>query len=421
MIDSVDILIEGGTIVDGTGAPGYPGSVAIVGQTLRVLPSSGSADDPPAGGTDIRAGRRIDARGHVVAPGFIDLHSHGGLTILADPRHEPKVRQGVTTEVIGVDGNAYAPFRTQHDLDDFLTLNAGLDGRPDGVAYDWRTVADYLARFDRGVAVNIAYLIGNSALRIAAVGWDEVEPSAAQMADQRALLREGLEEGAFGLSTGLDYPPGAYASTHELADLLAEAVKLGGFYHTHVRYPLGDAFLDPFREAIEIGRRGGGPVHITHFYHRATFPGSPAGHARARRRRPGRGPRRQLRPVSLRVGEHASPDHAADLDPGRWRGRAQGPPRRPDGPGADPDRAGGPGPVVRRGGGLGRPPDGLLRPTRARALGGPDASAPTSPRRASIRSTDCATCSCPRTSGSTRSHPGRIGRGWIRSSPTPAR
>src|SRR4029077_11698571 len=184
-------------------------------QTLRILRSSGAAGDPPAGGTDIRAGRRIDARGHVVAPGFIDLHSHGGLTILADPRHEPKVRQGVTTEVIGVDRNAYAPFRTQHDLDDFLTLNAGLDGRPDGVAYDWRTVADYLARYDRGVAVNIAYLIGNSALRTAAVGADEVEPSAAQMADQRALLREGLEEGAFGLSTGLDYPPGAYASTQE--------------------------------------------------------------------------------------------------------------------------------------------------------------------------------------------------------------
>ncbi len=85
-----------------------------------------------------------------------------------------------------------------------------------------------------------------------------------------------MEEGAFGLSSGLDYPPGAYASTDELAALLAEAAKLGGFYHTHVRYPLGDGFLDPFREAIEIGRRsGGGPVHITHFYHRATFPGSP--------------------------------------------------------------------------------------------------------------------------------------------------
>jgi N-acyl-D-amino-acid deacylase len=273
MSEVYDIVIEGGTVVDGTGAPGFAGAVAIRGETLRVL--RGTSAEPEALAA-LQAGRRIDARGHVVAPGFIDLHSHGGLTILADPRHEPKVRQGVTTEVIGVDGNAYAPFRSQADLDDFLTLNSGLDGHPDGVACDWRTVAEYLARYDRGVAVNIAYLVGNSALRIAAVGWDEVEASPAQLADQRALLREGMEEGAFGLSTGLDYPPGAYASTDELAALLAEAARLGGFYHTHVRYPLGDGFLDPFREAIEIGRRsGGGPVHITHFYHRATFPGSP--------------------------------------------------------------------------------------------------------------------------------------------------
>ena len=188
MTTTVDILIEGGTIVDGTGAPGAAGAVAVTGDRLRVLRGR---DAEPAALAGLAAGRRIDARGLVVAPGFIDLHSHGGLTILAEPRHEPKVRQGVTTEVIGVDGNAYAPFRTQHDLDDFLTLNAGLDGRPDGVAYDWRTVADYLARYDRGVAVNIAYLVGNSALRIAAVGWDEVEATRAQLADQRALLREG--------------------------------------------------------------------------------------------------------------------------------------------------------------------------------------------------------------------------------------
>ena len=102
-----------------------------------------------------------------------------------------------------------------------------------------------------------------------------MEADARTLADQRARLREAMEDGAFGLSTGLDYPPGAYATTAELAALAEESAKLGGFYHTHVRYPLGDGFLDPFREAIEIGRRGGSPVHITHFYHRATFPGPP--------------------------------------------------------------------------------------------------------------------------------------------------
>jgi len=89
------------------------------------------------------------------------------------------------------------------------------------------------------------------------------------------LLREALEEGAFGLSTGLDYPPGSYATTDELVELAAEAARLDGIYHTHVRYPLGDGFLDPYREAIEIGRRSGAPVHITHFYHRPAFPGPP--------------------------------------------------------------------------------------------------------------------------------------------------
>ena len=278
MTETCDLLIHGGMVVDGSGAPGFAADVAVVGDRLRILPRSTTAAVDSTGAIDLEAvpaARRIDASGLVVAPGFIVLHSHAGLTMLAEPRHEPKVRQGVTTEVVGVDGNSYAPFTSQHDLDDFRTLNAGLDGRPD-IAYDWRTVGDYLDRFDQRVSVNVAYLMGNSALRIAAIGWDEVEADARAQDRQRGLLREGMEDGAFGLSSGLDYPPGSYASTDELAALLAEAARLGGIYHTHVRYDLGDRFLDPFREAIEIGRRsGGGPVHLTHFYHRAHYPGTP--------------------------------------------------------------------------------------------------------------------------------------------------
>jgi len=263
-MNRVDLLITGGTLVDGTGAPGRPGVVAITGDRLRIV---GPGEPLPV------ADRTIDARGRIVAPGFIDLHSHGGLVILEDRLHEPKVRQGVTTEVIGVDGNSYAPFRSRADLQDFVTLNGGLDGRP-AIAYDWSTVASYLARLD-GSALNVALLVGNSALRIEAVGWSDVPADAPATQTQRSILREAMEEGAFGVSSGLDYPPGAYATTAELADLANEAARLGGFYHTHVRYNLGDRFLDPFREAIEIGRRGEAPAHITHFYHRATFPGSP--------------------------------------------------------------------------------------------------------------------------------------------------
>jgi N-acyl-D-amino-acid deacylase len=261
-----DIAITGGTVVDGSGAPGRPGTVLVEDDRLRLLESDASA--PPAG-------RTIDAAGLVVAPGFIDLHSHSGLMILADPRHEPKVRQGVTTEVIGVDGNSYAPFTSRDDLLAFVELNGGLDGRPD-LPFDWDTVASYLTRLDRQVAVNLCFLVGNSVLRIAALGWDDVPADEQSLDHQRRLLREAMEEGAFGLSSGLDYPPGAYATTEELAALSQEAARHGGFYHTHVRYALGDRFLDPFREAIEIGRLGEAPVHLTHFYHRRTFPGGPA-------------------------------------------------------------------------------------------------------------------------------------------------
>lgn len=260
----VDLAFTGGSLVDGSGSPSHPGTVAVLGGRLVL----GEPDWRPA------AARTVDAAGLVVAPGFIDLHSHGGLVILADPRHEPKVRQGVTSEVIGVDGNGYAPFGRHEDLLAFAELNAGLDGHPE-IEYDWGSAASFIGRYDRGQAVNVAVMIGNSALRIGAVGWDDQAADGRALANMRAALREAMEEGAFGVSSGLDYPPGSFATTDELAALTATAAELGGFYHTHVRYPLGDRFLDPFREAIEIGRRGDGAVHLTHFYHRRSYPGGP--------------------------------------------------------------------------------------------------------------------------------------------------
>jgi N-acyl-D-amino-acid deacylase len=264
--DSVELLIINGSVVDGTGAPGRPGTVVVEGQHLRILDASTT---PPE-----HAARTIDATGKVVAPGFIDLHSHGGLHILAEPWHEPKVRQGVTTEIVGVDGNGFAPFTDRAALEAFVELDSGLDGRPD-IDYDWLSVADYLARFDGAVSVNIGTLVGNSQLRIGAMGWDDAPADGAATDRMAGLLREAMADGAVGLSSGLDYPPGSYATTDELAALTRVAAAAGGFYHTHVRYPLGDRFLDPFREAIEIGRRAAGPAHITHFYHRQTHPGGP--------------------------------------------------------------------------------------------------------------------------------------------------
>jgi N-acyl-D-amino-acid deacylase len=264
--EALDLLIEHGTVVDGSGGRPFSAAIGVRGGRIELH----------AGDTaDLAAGRRIDATDRVVAPGFIDLHSHSGLAILADPLHEPKVRQGVTTEVIGVDGLSYAPIADPANLDALVVMNAGLDGRPD-VALDWSTVESYLDRLDAArPSLNLALLVGNSALRIATVGWEERPVSGSQLADMRSMLREAMAHGAIGLSSGLDYPPGSYADTAELAALTGEAARHGGFYHTHVRYPLGDRYLDPFREAIEIGRRGEGPVHITHFYHRQIQPGGP--------------------------------------------------------------------------------------------------------------------------------------------------
>jgi N-acyl-D-amino-acid deacylase len=259
----LDLLITGGVIIDGSGNPGYRGAVGAEGDTLRIFRGDVSA---------LPAARIIDAADRVVCPGFIDFHAHSGLVILAEPQHEPKVRQGVTTEIIGIDGLSYAPVRSAEELGRLVEMNSGLDGSPP-LAGRWSTVAEYLSMFDQRVAVNIVYMVGNSPLRVAALGWDNRPPTSTELANMKALLRESMEEGAWGVSTGLDYPPGSFADTEELTALSTEAMRLGGIYHTHVRYRLGDQFLDPFKEALEIGRRSGIATHITHFYQRIPWGG----------------------------------------------------------------------------------------------------------------------------------------------------
>ena len=225
----LDLLITGGTIVDGSANPGIHGAIGVDGDRVTVL----------RGGTsDVESSRVVDATGKVVCPGFIDVHAHSGLMVLADPLHMPKVHQGITTELIGVDGNSYAPFTSPDDLAQFIQLNSGLDGSPT-LPGTWSSVSEYLAMFDRKVAVNIAYIIGNSPLRIGAVGWDDRPAGTKEISNMKSVLRESMEEGAYGMSTGLDYPPGSYADTDELVELSREAARLGGIYHTHVRYTLG--------------------------------------------------------------------------------------------------------------------------------------------------------------------------------------
>src|SRR5437867_2432089 len=198
----LDLLIAGGTIVDGTGAPRFTGAIGLetldgAEPTLVVI-----RDQAAIAAATGAAHRVIDATDKVVAPGFIDLHSHSGLMILANPVHEPKVRQGVTTEVIGVDGLSYAPIADPARLAELVEMNAGLDGHPE-IDYDWDTVESYLGQFDGAVGPNIAFVVGNSALRLSAIGWDELEADGNAVRSMRSMLAEAMHEGAFGLSSGL--------------------------------------------------------------------------------------------------------------------------------------------------------------------------------------------------------------------------
>ena len=261
----LDILITNGLVIDGTASPGFYAAVGVRGDAVSIHRGDVSA---------LEAARTIDAEGKVVCPGFIDLHSHAGLTILGAPHHDPKVRQGVTTELVGIDGISHAPFKTRDELHRYIWLDSGLNGYPPMPA-DWLSVADLLGKYDGAVAVNVAYILGNSPVRIWSAGWNDRPATAAEIADMRAVTREAMEEGAWGLSTGLDYPPGAYADTDELVALSEVAARMGGFYHTHTRASLrARGLLAPWEEALEIGRRSGVPVHLTHYRQSAQGEGS---------------------------------------------------------------------------------------------------------------------------------------------------
>ncbi len=261
----LDLVIRNGLIIDGTGSPGFYGSVLVAGGRLSV--KRGDADSTPAA-------RVIDATGCVVCPGFIDLHSHAGLTILGEPHHDPKIRQGVTTELVGIDGISHAPFKTREELERYIWLDSGLNGYPP-MPPEWLSVPQYLSQYDKRVAINIAYILGNSPVRIWAVGWDNRPATTSELADMKAVVREALEDGAWGLSSGLDYPPGAFADTDELVALAEVTAHLGGFYHTHTRSSLrAKGLLEPWREALQIGRRSGVPVHLTHYRQSAQGVGS---------------------------------------------------------------------------------------------------------------------------------------------------
>ncbi len=247
-----DLIIQGGRIIDGSGGPWYYGDIGIRGDRIAAI---GRLDNS-------RASRVIDAAGLVVCPGFIDLHTHSDVMILANPRHEAKVMQGVTTDLLGLDGLSYAPL-SPDNLIMMRRYLAGLNGNPD-IAWNWNSVAEFLARFDRKVAINVAYLLPHNALRLETMGFVDRAATAGEMAGMQELLAQGMREGAVGFSTGLDYFPCRYSSEEELIKISEVVAEHDGVTVWHVRKnDLG--LITAIEEVLRIAGKAGVKTHFSHF------------------------------------------------------------------------------------------------------------------------------------------------------------
>ena len=254
----LDLIIRNATVVDGSGSPGVPADVAVAGGRIRAV---GRVQDA-------QAERTIDARGRVVCPGFIDMHAHSEIALLVNPRQESKVLQGVTTEVLGQDGLSYAP-ASGETLAALRKNLAALNGDSEAVSWDWTGVGDFLSRFDGKVAVNVCYLAPHGAVRLLVVGPENRAATEAELERMSALVAEGMSEGAVGFSTGLTYPPCAFADTRELEACCQAAAASGGYFAPHLR-GYGARFFEAIEETIAVGRRSSIPVHLTHLH--CSFP-----------------------------------------------------------------------------------------------------------------------------------------------------
>ncbi len=242
-----DVLIRNGHIIDGSGSPWYSGDIGIRAGRIASIGNLSSA----------ASRRTIDARGMVVAPGFIDMLGQSDTTILVNPSLPSKIFQGITTEVTG-EGGSVAPLTGAIRAADRASYQHY------GVKPDWSTFAEYFARLEKQrMGINVAHYVGATQVRRAVIGDGNRAPTAAELERMKELVRAAMRDGAVGLSTSLQYAPAPYATTEELIALATEAGKLGGIYATHMRSE-GDAVIQAIDEAIRIGREAKIPVEIWH-------------------------------------------------------------------------------------------------------------------------------------------------------------
>ncbi|MDD7024489.1 MAG: D-aminoacylase [Oscillospiraceae bacterium] len=247
----IDVLIKNGTVIDGTGAEAEKADIAIKdGRIVRI--AANITDDSL---------RVIDAGGQYVSPGFVDSHCHTDTYAAFVPDAEAKLMQGVTTDVCGLCGECQAPVGAGHLKEYRERMPYQIKGAPELMP---RTFQDYMDQINRqGNTTNMAAFVGNSALRIAAAGYEDRRLTAKEMDVMKGMLKESMEAGAFGLSTGLTYVPSCFADTEELIELSRAMAPYGGIYNSHMRNE-SDQILDSIREVIEIAEKSGCRGHVSH-------------------------------------------------------------------------------------------------------------------------------------------------------------
>ena len=243
---SLDIIIKNGNIIDGTGKIEYPADIGIRDGKIVAIENYGILKEDSAA-------QVIDAKNLKVSPGFIDIHSHTDTGLFINPNAESKIRQGVTTEVSGQDGSSVAPRKNHLDDDEYDIANK-----------KWSTFPEFFELLEKNKsAVNFVTFVGQGTLRAFVVGQDDRIATKEEIEQMKMLAREALDQGAFGISSGLEYTPGSFASTEEIIEICKVMSTKGGIYSTHMRNE-ADTVLEAIEESIRIGKEAGVPVNISH-------------------------------------------------------------------------------------------------------------------------------------------------------------